>query len=144
MLFRSVEGSGGKTGILGVTVLTSTGSDDIKNAGYDKKYHDNLQSLVIKKAKTAKAAGCAGVICSGLEVSDIKKECGQNFLAVTPGIRPAWTITDTDDQKRITTPGQAIKNGSDYIVVGRPVRDAVNPVEAAQKISEEISLALKK
>ena len=142
MLEEAVNGSKEKTGILGVTVLTSTGSDDIKNAGYDEQFYNNLQSLVIKKAKTAQAAGCAGVICSGLEVKKIKEECGQSFLAITPGIRPAWTINDQDDQKRITTPAAAIQNGSDYIVIGRPIRDAENPVEAARKVAEEIASAI--
>ncbi len=142
MLKEAVSGANGKTGILGVTVLTSTGSDDIKNAGYDEKFHNNLQALVIKKAQTAKAAGCTGVICSGLEVKKIKEECGKGFLAITPGIRPAWTIDDTDDQKRITTPAEAIQNGSDYIVIGRPIRDAENPAEAARKVAEEIAAVI--
>ncbi len=142
MLEEAVSGTNGKTGILGVTVLTSTDSDDIANAGYDKKFHNNLQDLVLKKAGAAKKAGCAGVICSGLEVKKIKEICGQDFLAVTPGIRPAWTLNDKDDQKRITTPAQAIKNGSDYIVIGRPIRDAENPVQAAKKVAEEIAVEL--
>lgn len=142
MLEEAVAGAGDRTQILGVTVLTSTGSADIVQAGYSSEYHDNLGRLVLKKAETAKRAGCAGVICSGLETAGIKELCGSEFLTITPGIRPAWSVDNNDDQVRITTPGQAVKNGSDYIVVGRPIRDAENPKIAAEKISEEIAAVL--
>lgn len=143
MLEEAVAGCKGKTGILGVTVLTSTGSDDIKNAGYKKEYYDDLSNLVIKKANAAKKAGCAGVICSGLEVKKIKEICGKDFLAITPGIRPDWKELKTDDQKRITTPAEAVGNGSDYIVIGRPIRDAKDPVKAARRVAAEIAEVLK-
>ena len=139
MLEGAVRGSGGKTGILGVTVLTSTGCDDLLNAGYKEEYCNDLSNLVTKKAMTAKKAGCAGVICSGLEVKKIKEICGADFFAITPGIRPDWEELKTDDQKRITTPADAVKNGSDYIVIGRPIRDAKSPVEAARKVASEIA-----
>lgn len=142
MLENAVEGCQGRTDILGVTVLTSTGSDDIKNAGYKEEYYRDLSSLVLKKAGAAKEAGCAGVICSGLEVKKIKEICGKDFLAITPGIRPDWEELKTDDQKRITTPGEAVKNGSDYIVIGRPIRDAKDPVQAARRVAEEIAAVL--
>ncbi len=142
MLEAAVTGGKGKTGILGVTVLTSTDSEDIKNAGYKEEYYNDLSSLVMKKANAAKNTGCAGVICSGLEVKKIKESCGKDFLAITPGIRPDWEELKTDDQKRVTTPADAVRNGSDYIVIGRPIRDAENPVKAARRVAEEISEVL--
>lgn len=142
MLEHAVAGAAGKTQILGVTVLTSTGNDDIIQAGYAPEYHNDLQKLVLKKAVTAKAAGCDGVICSGLETRQIKEACGADFLAITPGIRPAWSLDNKDDQVRVTTPAKAIQNGSDYIVIGRPIRDAANPAEAADRVADEIAAIL--
>ena len=86
----------------------------------------------------AKEAGCHGVVCSGLEVGMIKKELGHELIAVTPGIRPAWSIVNQDDQERIVTPADAINNGADYVVVGRPIRDAKDPADAAKRVAEEI------
>ena len=142
MLEEAVIGCEGKTGILGVTLLTSTDSDDIETAGYKEEYYNNLSGLVIKKALSAKRAGCTGVICSGLEVKKIKEACGSDFLAITPGIRPDWKELGQDDQKRITTPAEAVRNGADYIVIGRPIRDAKDPVEAARRVADEISVVL--
>jgi orotidine-5'-phosphate decarboxylase len=110
--------------------------------GYDDKYAHNLSALVLLKARMAKSAGCQGVVCSGLEVAAIKKELGPEFLAVTPGIRPAWSVISRDDQKRIVTPYDAIKNGADYVVIGRPIRDAKDPSDAALRVAEEIDSAL--
>ena len=81
-------------------------------------------------------------VCSGKEVEKIKKEFGKSFIAVTPGIRPKWSILKNDDQKRITTPGQAISLGSDLLVIGRPIRDASDPAKAAQKVIKEIEASL--
>ena len=142
MLEAAVEGSRRKVGILGVTVLTSVCLEDLKSAGYRKEYYDDMLRTVIKRAQIAYKAGCAGVICSGLEVQKIKEELGKNFLAVTPGIRPAWTLTEKEDQQRITTPAQAVTAGADYLVIGRPIRDAENPRQAAARIAEEIENVL--
>lgn len=142
MLEAAVHGGGGKTKILGVTVLTSVSSADIEAAGYKETYYSQMTDLVVKRAQDARSAGCAGVVSSGLEVRMIKEVCGQDFIAVTPGIRPAWDHVGSDDQKRITTPSQAITNGSDYLVIGRPIRDAQDPVIAARRIAEEIDSAL--
>jgi orotidine-5'-phosphate decarboxylase len=72
----------------------------------------------------------------------IKNAFGKEFLAVTPGIRPAWSMENKDDQQRVTTPADAIQNGSDYLVIGRPIRDAKDPVSAAVMTAEEIEAAL--
>jgi len=82
------------------------------------------------------------VVCSGLEAMVIKKQIGTDFITVTPGIRPSWVAGKKDDHQRITTPAQAIKNGSDYLVIGRPIRDAADPREAAGRVAEEIEEAL--
>lgn len=138
MLQAAVEGSKGKVGVLGVTVLTSVDSIDLKAAGFRKMYYDNLIKLVVKRAIMAQRAGCAGIVCSGLEVKIIKETLDRHFLTVTPGIRPEWDETGGQDQRRITTPAQAVINGSDYLVIGRPIRDAQNPKAAALRIAKEI------
>jgi orotidine-5'-phosphate decarboxylase len=142
MLKAAVAGSAGKTGVLGVTVLTSVSASDIKKAGFENQYGADITKLVLKRAETAKDAGCAGVVCSGLEAKIIKDSFGKDFLAVTPGIRPAWSVGEKDDQQRVTTPASAIKNGSDYLVIGRPIRDAKDPVSAAVMTADEIESAL--
>jgi len=144
MLEAAVEGSRGAVGVLGVTVLTSVSTQDLKSAGYRKDLYDDMPGTVIQRAQLAHASGCAGVICSGLEAQRIKKEFGQDFLAVTPGIRPAQTIAAKEDQQRITTPAQAITSGSDYLVIGRPIRDADDPGQAADRIAAEIEQALQR
>ena len=126
---------------LGVTLLTSLSEKDLAEMGIRKELQDPLK-LVLHSAKLAKAAGCNGVVCSGLEVKSVKKALGRNFITVCPGIRPLWAIVKQDDQKRFVTPYEAVKNGADYIVVGRPIRDAVNPVDAAKRVAQEIGMAL--
>lgn len=138
MLEAAVAASQGKVDILGVTVLTSVSSEDIKSAGYRSDYYPDMSELVLKRAHMAKSTGCAGVVCSGHEVRMIKQNLGKEFIAVTPGIRPSWSIGETDDQQRITTPAQAVKDGADYLVIGRPIRDAGDPVDAAKRVAAEI------
>jgi orotidine-5'-phosphate decarboxylase len=142
MLKAAVAGSRGEVQVLGVTVLTSVSSEDIRAAGFKEEYGSDMMKLVLKRADMARAAGCAGVVCSGREVSFIKDSLGTDFVAVSPGIRPARESSTPDDQKRITTPAQAVQSGSDYLVIGRPIRDANDPKEAAIRIAEEINSAL--
>jgi orotidine-5'-phosphate decarboxylase len=142
MLEAAVEASQGQVSVLGVTVLTSVSTQDLRSAGYRKELYTDMSQAVIRRAKLARDAGCAGVICSGLEAPGIKEEFGKDFLAVTPGIRPAFAVTADEDQQRITTPAQAIYNGSDYLVIGRPIREADDPRQAAARIAEEIKQAL--
>jgi len=119
--------------ILAVTVLTSTGQADLAEQGYGGK----LEDLVLKRAGMAAELGCDGVITSGLEVAALRAKFGEKILFVTPGIRPAGG--DAGDQKRIVDVAQAFRNGADYIVVGRPVRDATDPRAAAESIQKTIS-----
>ena len=143
MLEAAVSGAKGRVGVLGVTVLTSISREDIKSSGFRKPFYEDLTRLVIERADMAKAAGCVGIVCSGDEVKKIKKTLGLDFIAVTPGIRPNWDDMKTHDQKRVVTPAIAVKNGSDYLVIGRPIRDANNPKEAALRIAEEIETVLR-
>jgi len=132
----------GNTKILGITVLTSLNREKLRNSGYAKEYSEDVIELVLLRARMAKAAGCHGVVCSGLEAARVRKEIGPEMIIVTPGIRPAWTVVDQDDQKRIVTPADAVRNGSDYVVIGRPIRDAASPRDAAKRVAEEIASAL--
>jgi len=142
MLEAAVSGAAGKVGVLGVTILTSVLSEDIRDAGFKKEFFSDLSRLVIKRATMAKKAGCSGVVCSGLEVRMIKENFGKDFTVVTPGIRPCWEGVETADQRRVTTPADAVKNGSDYLVIGRPIRDAIDPAAAAIRIAREIEEVL--
>ena len=123
----------GDVQVLAVTVLTSTGPADLAEMGYAGK----LEDLVLARARAAAETGCDGVIASGLEVSGIKKNFGAKLLAVTPGIRPAGG--DAGDQKRVVDVAQAFRNGADYIVVGRPIRDAKDPATAAEAMQSTIA-----
>lgn len=142
MLEAAVEGAGGRVNVLGVTVLTSTSAAEVAAAGYRERYSSDLKQLVMKKATMARDAGCAGVVCSGREVGYIKSTLGQDFQAVTPGIRPIEGGVVADDQSRVVTPSMAIRGGSDYLVIGRPIRDAEDPQAAARAIAAEIQEAL--
>ena len=144
MLRAAVSAGAGKVGVLGVTVLTSVSENDILFSGFKEDYVQDMQLLVMKRAGMVRNAGCNGVVCSGLEVAEIKKQFGMNFLAVTPGIRPSWECDKKDDQKRVVTPSMAVQNGADFLVIGRPIRDAADPVEAAVKIADEIIAPLKR
>jgi orotidine-5'-phosphate decarboxylase len=128
-----------KTGtqVLGITVLTSVGKEE--SLEMDQAA---LEQRVLVLAQTSKQGGCAGVVCSGHEAALIRKSFGPDFIVVTPGIRPEWADVPMDDQRRITSPGQAILNGADYIVVGRPISFAKDKPGAAQRIAEEIDKAL--
>ncbi|MFH2058986.1 MAG: orotidine-5'-phosphate decarboxylase [Pseudomonadota bacterium] len=142
MLEKAVAGGQSKTGVLGVTLLTDNDAAMVKAGGFKNQYVEDPQKLVMLRATMAHDAGCKGIVCSGKEVAGIKQTFGKSLIAVTPGIRPEWTLLEDDDQKRITTPGQAVTLGSDFIVIGRPIRDAKDPVLAAQKVEQEIESAL--
>jgi orotidine-5'-phosphate decarboxylase len=118
--------------ILGVTVLTSLDDKALKEIGY--KY--NSAQMVLRLAKLAKKAGLGGIVSSPKEVKMLRKTLGREMVLVTPGIRPFWAAAG--DQKRIMTPKDAVKAGSDYMVIGRPITAHKNPAEAADLIAGEI------
>jgi len=120
--------------ILAVTVLTSVAPSDLKDMGVEMP----LDAFVEQRAKRAVAAGCDGVIASGLEAAALRAVLGARPLIVTPGIRFA-EASGGDDQRRVVTPTQALSAGADHIVVGRPIRDAADPRRAALRVQEEIA-----
>ncbi len=129
----------GNLKILAVTVLTSLDQGDLKDLGFEC----DIQRLVLSRARRALALGCDGVISSGLEVPALRREIDEKLLVVSPGIRPVEN-RPVDDQKRVVTVEQAFLNGADYIVVGRPIRDAANPREAAEKVQAQIEEVFKR
>jgi orotidine-5'-phosphate decarboxylase len=120
-------------GVLGVTVLTSLDRGDLDDLGFACQ----VESLVLSRARRALEAGCAGVVSSGMEAAAIRKELGAKLMVITPGIRPVEN-RPTDDQKRVLTVERAFEAGADYIVVGRPIRDAQDPHAAAWSIRQSI------
>ncbi|HYA41954.1 MAG TPA: orotidine-5'-phosphate decarboxylase [Syntrophobacteraceae bacterium] len=126
--------------ILAVTVLTSFGEEDmLEMFGAPCRVED----LVFVRARKALRLGCDGVISSGLEAGRLRGELGDNFLIVTPGIRPGANVTiEQDDQKRIITASEAIANGADYVVVGRPISTASDPIAVVERMQREIEEAL--
>lgn len=116
--------------VLGVTVLTSLGPDDLGASGITK----SPQELVEMRARMAREAGLTGVVCSPREASLVRGIAGLDFAIVTPGVRPAGPTVTGDDQKRVLTPAEAVAAGADHIVIGRPIRDAADPVAAVRGI----------
>jgi orotidine-5'-phosphate decarboxylase len=127
----------GKTPLLlGITVLTSLPQEDLPLLGYAKGL--TVTDLVLMRAEIARKAGCAGVVCSGREVEAVRGRFGPDFTILTPGVRPAWSAVAQDDQARVLTPYEAIRSGSDVVVVGRPIAQAEAPADAARKVLDEI------
>jgi orotidine-5'-phosphate decarboxylase len=119
--------------VLAVTVLTSLDRGDLDDLGFNC----DIEALVLSRARRAFEAGCDGVISSGLEVAKLREHIDKRLVVVTPGIRPVENRPD-EDQKRVVSVSQAFANGADYIVVGRPIRDAAVPREAAESIQATI------
>jgi orotidine-5'-phosphate decarboxylase len=138
MLEAAVEGAGEETGVLAVTALTSLSREDLAETGVRRELTDP-SALVLHRASLAKGAGCAGVVCSGQEVEAVRREFGEDFVTMVPGIRPAWGDVPHDDQARVVTPADAVRRGADYLVIGRPIRLASDPAAAAARIAEEIA-----
>lgn len=118
--------------IAGVTILTSMDKDDITDIGLDRPVISQVEIL----AKLAKKSGLDGVVCSSHEIAKVKEVCGQDFKTIVPGIRPA--TAQTGDQKRVMTPAEAISNGADYLVIGRPITKADSPEQAAKSIHSQL------
>jgi orotidine-5'-phosphate decarboxylase len=124
----------GDVKILAVTVLTSLDRGDLDDLGFKC----DVEELVLSRARRALEAGCDGVISSGLEAEKLREHIDQRLLVITPGIRPVEN-RPSDDQKRVVSVEQAFKSGADYIVVGRPIRDAADPKAAAEAIQATIA-----
>ncbi|OGL79431.1 orotidine 5'-phosphate decarboxylase [Candidatus Uhrbacteria bacterium RIFCSPHIGHO2_12_FULL_60_25] len=135
--------------VIGVTILTSLDFSDLVELGImkhlDIQDRDELHQAIRSRTETcvlnlaclAQEAGLDGVIASPQEIWPIRKFCQAGFKIVTPGVRPAWA--EANDQKRVMTPGEAVKAGADYLVIGRPITKAENPVDAAKRIADEIA-----
>jgi len=119
--------------MLAITILTSLTDDDLRDIGMT----GSAQSQVVRLATLASSCKMDGVVCSPKEIRPIREKLGPDFKLVVPGIRPLWAASG--DQKRITTPEQAIKDGADYLVIGRPVTKADNPIDAVRRIIQDIS-----
>lgn len=131
---RAGEQQGGeRPKVLAVTLLTSMDKEDLAAVGMKGSVRDQ----VLRLATLAQEAGVDGVVCSAHEVKALRERCGDDFLLVVPGVRPAWMAAH--DQKRIVTPAQAIVAGADFLVVGRPITQAKDPVEAASLIADEMA-----
>ena len=124
--------------VLGLTVLTHI---DQEALNHELKVPGNLEERVVWQAGGAKAAGLDGAIASPREVAAVRRAVGPDFTIVTPGIRPTWA-GDADDQRRVMTPGEALRAGADYLVVGRPITQAPDPAAAARRIIEEMEEVL--
>jgi len=136
MMKAAVEAIGdigiNKPKLIGVTILTSMNEESFSEQGISLK----VEQQVINLSTLAKECGLDGVVCSPLEAKDVKIKCGQDFLTIVPGIRPKNSIDD--DQKRVLTPKEAIRNGADILVVGRPITQADDPNQAARSIKESM------
>lgn len=122
--------------ILGVTVLTSLKDNDLQEIGFGA----NSRNQVLRLARLAVESGIEGIVCSPQELEPLRAELGSGVRIITPGIRPAWA--EAQDQKRIMTPGEAIKKGADFLVIGRPITRAPVPREAFNRVLEELQAAV--
>jgi orotidine-5'-phosphate decarboxylase len=132
-MMEAAAAAKGDLKILAVTALTSLDQGDLKDMGF----LCDVQDLVVSRARRALAAGCDGIVASGLELERIRSEVNRKLVIVTPGIRPVENRS-TDDQKRIVSVEQAFQRGADHIVVGRPIKNAANPKQAAEMMQETI------
>jgi len=133
-IMEAAAAAKGEVKILAVTVLTSLDRGDLDDLGFKC----DVSELVLSRARRALEAGCDGVISSGLEVARLRESIDPKLLVVTPGIRPVDNRPE-DDQKRVVTVEQAFRNGADYIVIGRPIRDAADPRAAAVAVQRDIA-----
>ena len=120
--------------LIAVTVLTSMGAEDLKEIGLTHSPAEQVKKL----ASLTHDCGLDGVVCSPQEITLLREDLDTNFELITPGIRPQWSVTG--DQKRIMTPAQAVEAGSNYLVIGRPITQAEQPMQALEKIEKELNL----
>jgi orotidine-5'-phosphate decarboxylase len=121
-----------RTKIIAVTVLTSLADSDLDDVGQRGPMLDQVRRLAL----LARETGVDGVVCSPHEVAALRRDCGADFLLVVPGIRPSWA--EAGDQKRFMTPGEAMRAGASYLVIGRPITGAGNPADAARQVAAEL------
>lgn len=119
--------------LLAVTILTSSTVETLRQVGIERP----VEEMVVRLARLARDSGMDGVVASPLEIEPIRAACGPDFLIVTPGVRPSFAALD--DQKRVMTPAEAVASGADYLVIGRPIAKAGDPVAAARMIVDEIT-----
>jgi orotidine-5'-phosphate decarboxylase len=134
-MLRAAAMAKGDMKVLAVTALTSLDQGDLDDLGFQC----DAAELVLSRARRALECGCDGVVSSGLEVPALRESIDHSLITVCPGIRP---VHNDDDQRRVVTPGRAIRDGADYLVVGRPIRDAEDPRAAAESIQAQILDAL--
>ena len=138
-IIRAAVEAKGELGLLAVTVLTSFGQEDMRAMGMTQ----SIEDLVFFRAKRALELGCDGVVSSGLEAKRLRDRLGSKLLIVTPGIRPGANIREQrDDQQRITTARQAVADGADYLVIGRPISRAAEPIAVINMLQKEIRQGL--
>jgi orotidine-5'-phosphate decarboxylase len=137
-IIKAAVADKGNVKVLAVTVLTSFDESDMRQMGMSGAVED----LVLIRARKAIELGCDGVVSSALEVKTLRGQLGDGFYSVTPGIRPSSSVPVQDDQKRIATAKLAMVNGADHIVVGRPIRDAGDPIRVIKQLQEEIGRGL--
>jgi orotidine-5'-phosphate decarboxylase len=138
-IIRAAVEAKGDLALLAVTVLTSFGQEDMEAMGMTK----SIEELVYFRAKRALELGCDGVVSSGMEAKRLRDKLGSKLMVVTPGIRPGTNLyNEQDDQQRIVTARQAITDGVDYLVVGRPISKAADPIEVISALQEEIKQGL--
>ena len=135
-IMKAAVGAKKDVSVLAVTVLTSMNEADLKEMGI----FSPVQELVLKRAHKALDAGCDGIVASGLEVSVLRKELGGHFLIIAPGVRPF--SSPQDDQKRVVDLRKAFRDGADHVVIGRPIRDALEPLILISQMKETIQEAL--
>jgi orotidine-5'-phosphate decarboxylase len=132
---EAVTKAGKRPRLVAVTLLTSMGATDMADVGMTGKPQD----AVLRLARLAQDCGLEGVVCSAQEAGGLRRQCGKDFLLVTPGIRPAGA--GRDDQQRVATPREAAASGANYLVIGRPITRAADPLAALQAIHAEITAA---
>ena len=135
-MLKAAVDNAGPARVLAVTVLTSLSPAEMPELNADNQKPGALVKLL---AGRALSAGCYGLVASGHEVASLRAEFGPGPGLVIPGIRPAWAQVAGDDQKRTATPAEAVRDGADYLVIGRPIRDAGDPAQAADRVVEELA-----
>lgn len=131
---EAMQTANSSTQLLAITVLTSINSREL---AFDLKIPLELSEYALQMAILAQESGMNGAVCSPHEVSQLRQICGKDFLLVCPGVRPSWS--ESGDQKRVMTPAQAIQAGANYLVIGRPITSAENPLQAWEKICDELA-----